>query len=91
MEEKIGNERRGPLRPEGQSRTPPARVMCAMEFGFIAGSMGAGSGEKVRAHELAMETRNRSLRFLSGGARMMEGTISLMQLAKVSASVRGLG
>ena len=68
-------------------------VICSsMEFGFIGGSMGAVVGEKVtRAIELAIE---RKLPLIvvscSGGARMMEGTISLMQLAKVSAALARL-
>ena len=64
-------------------------VCCAMEFGFIGGSMGAVVGEKVtRGIELAIETRQPLVVVsCSGGARMMEGTISLMQLAKVSAAL----
>jgi acetyl-CoA carboxylase carboxyl transferase subunit beta len=64
-------------------------VCCAMEFGFIGGSMGAVVGEKVtRAIELAIETLQPLIVVsCSGGARMMEGTISLMQLAKVSAAL----
>ncbi len=67
-------------------------VCCAMEFGFIGGSMGAVVGEKVtRAIELAMETRQPLVIVsCSGGARMMEGTISLMQLVKVSAALARL-
>src|ERR1700757_1277222 len=67
-------------------------ICCAMEFGFIGGSMGAVVGEKVtRAIELAMETRQPLIVVsCSGGARMMEGTISLMQLAKVSAALARL-
>jgi acetyl-CoA carboxylase carboxyl transferase subunit beta len=67
-------------------------VCCAMEFGFIGGSMGAVVGEKVtRAVELAMESRQPLVVVsCSGGARMMEGTISLMQLAKVSAALARL-
>src|SRR5260370_27378370 len=70
---------------EGQLNGRPV-VMCAMEFGFIGGSMGAVVGEKVtRGIELAMETRQPFIAIsCSGGAPMMEGTISLMQLAKVS-------
>jgi len=66
--------------------------MCAMEFGFIGGSMGAVVGEKVtRGIELAIETRQPFIAIsCSGGARMMEGTISLMQLAKVSAALARL-
>jgi acetyl-CoA carboxylase carboxyl transferase subunit beta len=69
-----------------------AIVCCAMEFGFIGGSMGAVVGEKVtRAIELAIDTRQPLVVVsCSGGARMMEGTISLMQLAKVSAALAKL-
>jgi len=67
-------------------------VCCAMEFGFIGGSMGAVVGEKVtRGIELAIESRQPlAVVSCSGGARMMEGTISLMQLAKVSAALAKL-
>jgi acetyl-CoA carboxylase carboxyl transferase subunit beta len=67
-------------------------VCCAMEFGFIGGSMGAVVGEKVtRGIELALESRQPLVVVsCSGGARMMEGTISLMQLAKVSAALAKL-
>jgi len=63
-----------------------------MEFGFIGGSMGAVVGEKVtRAIELAIERRLPLVVIsCSGGARMMEGTISLLQLAKVSAALARL-
>src|SRR4030095_1849953 len=73
---------------EGQLNGRPV-VVCAMEFGFIGGSIGAGGGEKVtRGIELAMDTRQPLIVVsCSGGARMMEGTISLMQLAKVSAAL----
>ena len=76
---------------EGQLNGRPV-VMCAMEFGFIGGSMGAVVGEKVtRGIELAIETRQPFIAIsCSGGARMMEGTISLMQLAKVSAALARL-
>ena len=67
-------------------------VVCAMEFGFIGGSMGAVVGEKVtRGIELSIATRRPFIAVsCSGGARMMEGTISLMQLAKVSAALAKL-
>ena len=73
---------------EGQLNGRPV-VCCAMEFGFIGGSMGAVVGEKVtRGIELAIATRQPFIAVsCSGGARMMEGTISLMQLAKVSAAL----
>ena len=62
-------------------------VMAAMEYGFIGGSMGVVVGEKVtRAVERATRERSPSLIVsCSGGARMMEGTLSLMQMAKISA------
>jgi acetyl-CoA carboxylase carboxyl transferase subunit beta len=76
---------------EGQLSGRPV-ICCAMEFAFIGGSMGAVVGEKVtRAIEMAMETRQPLIVVsCSGGARMMEGTISLMQLAKVSAALARL-
>jgi acetyl-CoA carboxylase carboxyl transferase subunit beta len=76
---------------EGQLNGRPI-VCCAMEFNFIGGSMGAVVGEKVtRGIELAIETRQPLVIVsCSGGARMMEGTISLMQLAKVSAALARL-
>jgi len=76
---------------EGQLNGRPI-VCCAMEFNFIGGSMGAVVGEKVtRGIELALDTRQPLVVVsCSGGARMMEGTISLMQLAKVSAALAKL-
>ena len=67
-------------------------MCCSMEFGFIGGSMGAVVGEKVtRAIERSVD-RKMPLVIVScsGGARMMEGTLSLMQLAKVSAALAQL-
>ena len=67
-------------------------VICAMEYRFIGGSMGAVVGEKLtRAAERA-ERENRALVFVSasGGARMMEGMVSLVQMAKVSAALKRL-
>src|ERR1700686_4831071 len=76
---------------EGQLNGRPV-VCCAMEFGFIGRSMGAVVGEKVtRGIQLAIENRQPFIAVsCSGGARMMEGTISLMQLAKVSAALAKL-
>ncbi len=67
-------------------------ICCSMEFGFIGGSMGAVVGEKVtRAIEHSMQTKHPLVIVSSsGGARMMEGTISLMQLAKVCAALARL-
>jgi acetyl-CoA carboxylase carboxyl transferase subunit beta len=76
---------------EGQLAGRPV-VCCAMEFNFIGGSMGAVVGEKVtRGIELSLDTRQPLIIVsCSAGARMMEGTISLMQLAKVSAALARL-
>jgi len=65
---------------------------CSMEFGFIGGSMGAVVGEKVaRAIERALAKRQPLIIVsCSAGARMMEGAVSLMQLAKVSAALARL-
>jgi acetyl-CoA carboxylase carboxyl transferase subunit beta len=67
-------------------------ICCSMEFGFIGGSMGAVVGEKVtRAIERAIAQKLPLIIIsCSGGARMMEGTLSLMQLAKVSAALARL-
>ena len=67
-------------------------VIAAQEYGFIAGSMGVVVGEKLtRAVERALE-RGCPLVIVccSGGARMMEGTLSLMQMAKVSGALARL-
>ncbi len=67
-------------------------VAAAMEYGFIGGSMGVVVGEKVtRAIEKAARERLPVLVVsCSGGARMMEGTLSLMQMAKISAALARL-
>lgn len=66
-----------------------AILLCAMEFGFIAGTMGAVVGEKVtRAVERSLAQKMPLVIVsCSGGARMMEGAVSLMQLAKISAAL----
>jgi len=67
-------------------------VIGAMEYAFIGGSMGVVVGEKVtRSIERALEEK-RPLVVVScsGGARMMEGTLSLMQMAKISAALARL-
>ncbi len=64
-------------------------VACSMEYRFIGGSMGCVVGEKItRAIERSLETR-RPLVIVSasGGARMMEGAVSLMQMAKISCAL----
>ena len=67
-------------------------VVCSMNFAFIGGSMGGGVGEAItRAAELALERRIPLLVIAaSGGARMQEGCVSLMQLAKTSQAVARL-
>jgi len=66
--------------------------VAAMEYGFIGGSMGVVVGEKItRAIERALARRLPVVIVsCSGGARMMEGTLSLMQMAKVSAALARL-
>jgi acetyl-CoA carboxylase carboxyl transferase subunit beta len=61
-------------------------VLSAMEYAFIGGSMGAVVGETIaRAGDRALLTRNPLIIVAaSGGARMMEGVVSLMQMAKIS-------
>lgn len=70
--------------------TPVA--MCVMDFGFMGGSMGAVVGEKVtRAAEYALVARVPLIIVsASGGARMQEGTLALMQLAKTLAALERL-
>ena len=64
-------------------------VIAAMEYGFIGGSMGVVVGEKIaRAAERALDERRPLIVVsCSGGARMMEGALSLMQMAKISAAL----
>ncbi len=66
--------------------------ICAMEWKFMGGSMGAVVGEKItRAVERSVANRTPLVIIsASGGARMQEGTISLMQLAKISAALMRL-
>lgn len=67
-------------------------VMSAMEYNFIGGSMGSVVGEKItRAIERAIETRSALVVIsCSGGARMQEGALSLMQMAKISSALAHL-
>ena len=64
-------------------------IVCAMEYAFIGGSMGAVVGEMItRAIEKATSEKVPLIVVsASGGARMMEGVVSLMQLAKISAAL----
>jgi acetyl-CoA carboxylase carboxyl transferase subunit beta len=67
-------------------------IASVMEYAFIGGSMGAVVGEAItRAVERALEKKTPLIIVsASGGARMMEGVISLMQLAKISAALARL-
>jgi acetyl-CoA carboxylase carboxyl transferase subunit beta len=67
-------------------------ALCVMDFAFMGGSMGAVVGEKVtRAAEAALEARIPLVVVsASGGARMQEGTLALMQLAKTIAALERL-
>ncbi len=64
-------------------------LVSAMEYGFIGGSMGAVVGETItRAVEKALNERIPLIIIsATGGARMMEGTISLMTMAKISSAL----
>jgi acetyl-CoA carboxylase carboxyl transferase subunit beta len=64
----------------------------AMDMSFIGGSMGSAVGEKVtRLIERAIKERGAVVIFsASGGARMQEGTLSLMQMAKISSALATL-
>ena len=69
-----------------------ATVVAAMEYGFMGGSMGSAVGEKIaRAIERCLD-RKLPLVVISasGGARMQEGILSLMQMAKISAGLARL-
>ena len=67
-------------------------VVCAFEFAFNGGSMGYAVGEKfTRAAQIALEERRPLICFsATGGARMQEALISLMQMAKTSAILERL-
>ena len=67
-------------------------IISVMEYGFIGGSMGTVVGEMItRSVERAMETKTPLIIVsASGGARMMEGVVSLMQLAKIAAALARL-
>jgi acetyl-CoA carboxylase carboxyl transferase subunit beta len=71
---------------------PHRVIVSAMEYGFIGGSMGAVVGETIaRAIDRAHDQRQPLITIAaSGGARMMEGIVSLMQLAKISSALARL-
>jgi len=76
------------INAEGTIGGEPA-IVSVMEYGFIGGSMGCVVGEAItRAIELAVEKRIPMIIVSSsGGARMMEGTASLLQMAKISSAL----
>jgi acetyl-CoA carboxylase carboxyl transferase subunit beta len=76
---------------EGMMNGIPVVVAC-MDFAFIGGSMGSVVGEKIaRAAEIARKKKQPLVIISStGGARMMEGALSLMQMAKMSAKLAQL-
>jgi acetyl-CoA carboxylase carboxyl transferase subunit beta len=67
-------------------------VLCAMEYSFMGGSMGTVVGEKItRAAERSLEMKAPLIIVsCSGGARMQEGALSLVQMAKISAALARL-
>ena len=67
-------------------------VICVMDSGFLMGSMGVVVGEKITyAIEKAIELKLPIIIFCtSGGARMQEGIVSLMQMAKTTSAIRKL-
>jgi acetyl-CoA carboxylase carboxyl transferase beta subunit len=79
------------IRGVGAIEGQPVSI-CVMDFGFMGGSMGAVVGEKVtRAAEMALAARIPLIVVsASGGARMQEGTLALMQLAKTCAALERL-
>lgn len=89
--QKATNERDALIAVRGQLLGKPI-VVCAFEFGFIGGSMGAVVGEKfVQAVNTAIATHAPLVCFsCSGGVRMQESLIGLMQMAKTSAALTKL-
>jgi acetyl-CoA carboxylase carboxyl transferase beta subunit/acetyl-CoA carboxylase carboxyl transferase alpha subunit len=83
--QKKSETKTGALHGTGTIDGLPIVVAC-IDFSFIGGSMGGAVGESItRAAELALETRTPLLVIsASGGARMQEGCVSLMQMAKTS-------
>jgi acetyl-CoA carboxylase carboxyl transferase subunit beta len=77
---------------EARINSRPVSIVV-MDFSFMGGSMGSVVGEKIaRAMERALEKRTAFISVASsGGARMQEGILSLMQMAKTSAAAARLG
>lgn len=89
--QKASGEKEALVVLKGQLQGLPL-VACAFEYQFIGGSMGAAVGERfVRAVNTSLELRIPLVCFsASGGARMQEALLSLMQMAKVSAALAHL-
>lgn len=70
----------------GINNVPIQVVWVTHNFGFLGGSLGCAEGEKItKAFEYALENRlGVCVQCRTGGARMQEGTSSLMQMAKVT-------
>jgi acetyl-CoA carboxylase carboxyl transferase subunit beta len=92
---RVYQQRVGPtdavLCAEGKLEGMPV-VICAMEYAFMGGSMGSVVGEKITiAIERCVEKKEPLIIVsCSGGARMQEGILSLMQMAKISAALARL-
>lgn len=86
--EENSGEKDAVVTGEGEIGGNPC-VVCVMDSNFMMGSMGSVVGEKIsRAVEKAIEKRLPVIIFCaSGGARMQEGILSLMQMAKTSAAL----
>lgn len=89
--QKQTGEKDALIAAQGQLYGMPV-VVAVFDFNFIGGSMGAVVGERfVRGVELARRSQSPFICFsTSGGARMQEGLISLMQMAKTSAALAKL-
>jgi len=89
--QKATNEKDALITFKGEVEGVPV-VVAAFEFSFLGGSMGAVVGEKfVRAVKLCLDERKPLICFsASGGARMQDALISLMQMAKTSAALQKL-
>lgn len=90
MQKKTGNK--DAIRVAHGKMDGEVVVVAAMDFGFIGGSMGSVVGEKIaRAVDKAIELESPLIIVSkSGGARMMEAGLSLMQMAKTSAKLNQL-
>lgn len=89
--QKVTGEREALIVMRGELYRMPV-VVSAFEYGFIGGSMGAAVGERfVQGINTSIATASPFICFsASGGARMQEALISLMQMAKVSAALTQL-